>query len=402
MRLSRTPGFSQLVVQKNITWKRNLILASTGHFVNDFYNGFLAPLLPIIVVNLRLSFASAGLLISIFSISNSLLQPIAGFLADRTNRNYFVLFGPLMAGVFMSFIGLVHQYGTLLVILIMSGVGTALFHPQATAMVGNLENRRKGLSMSIFNTTGALGVSVGSAFIIPFTEFFGLSATLYTVLVVIAFFIYSCPYLMTKRENYAHSPILPLLKIVLKSKAALVISLHMIVVIRATLTMAFTGFIPLYFTSQGNSTFFSALGLAVFQFFLVIGMLIGGHVFDKIGPRKLLIISFLFILPLALLFVQLPSRWGLVSLALMGFFLASSTSVNILLGQRIAPNHASFMSALMMGLGWGIAGLLMTPFGALADRIGLTGALTSTAFLSIAGLILVYFLKLEDTADQSA
>jgi FSR family fosmidomycin resistance protein-like MFS transporter len=195
---------------------------------------------------------------------------------------------------------------------------------------------------------------------------------------------------------------LPLIKILIKSKASLVISLNLLVVIRATLTLAFTGFIPLYLTARGSSTFVGALGLAIFQFFLVAGTLAGGHFFDKIGSRKLLIISFLFNLPLAVLFLQLPLLWGFFCLSLMGFFLASSTSVNILLGQIIAPNNASFMSALMMGLGWGIAGLLMAPVGALADIIGLASALTIVSLLSLAGLMLVLFIKFETNIEHSA
>ena len=71
----------QSTTKEKVTWKKNLFLATAGHFVNDFYNGFLAPLLPIIVIKLNISLALAGLLISIFSISNSLLQPIAGLVA---------------------------------------------------------------------------------------------------------------------------------------------------------------------------------------------------------------------------------------------------------------------------------------------------------------------------------
>jgi len=91
----------------------------------------------------------------------------------------------------------------------------------------------------------------------------------------------------------------------------------------------------------------------------------------------------------------LPSVWGLPFLALMGFFLSSSTPVNIILGQEIVPSQASFMSSIMMGLGWGVAGLVMTPIGAMADKIGLYWTLTSISFLSLVGLILVWFFRYE-------
>jgi FSR family fosmidomycin resistance protein-like MFS transporter len=108
-----------------------------------------------------------------------------------------------------------------------------------------------------------------------------------------------------------------------------------------------------------------------------------------------LILSFIFVLPLALAFINLLTVWGLIFLATMGFFLSSSTSVNIILSQELVPTQASFMSSIMMGLGWGTAGLVMTPIGAMADRLGLYWTLTAVSFLPLVGLILVYFFRYE-------
>lgn len=376
--------------------QKNLWLASSAHFATDFYNGFLAPLLPIIVIKLDISLTLAGLLLSIFSISNSLLQPIAGFVADRLNRNYFILLGPLITAIFMGFLGWVDQYWTLIVILVMSGVGTAMFHPQGAAMVGRLNHHRKGFAMSIFNTAGALGVALGSLVIIPITDRFGYKSTLATAIPGILFFLVSYRILFgtqqtVPRHRVSHAGFLR----DVKPHWMLILNLYLIVVIRAITVLTFAGFVPLYLTSQGRSAMFGGTALAVFQFFTTGGMLLGGHLFDKLGTRKILILSFVFVLPLALAFINLPSIWGLPFLALMGFFLSSSTPVNIILGQEIVPTQASFMSSIMMGLGWGVAGLVMTPIGAMADKIGLYSTLTSISFLSLVGLILVYFFRYE-------
>jgi len=96
--------------------------------------------------------------------------------------------------------------------------------------------------------------------------------------------------------------------------------------------------------------------------------------------------------------VNLPSFWGLFFLALFGFFIASSTSVNIILSQEIAPEQSSFMSSIMMGFSWGISGLLMTLIGAIADRIGLYWTLTGVSGLSLFGLLFVAVLRNDDRA----
>lgn len=384
--LTETP-----VAQPSINRKK-LWIATGGHFTTDLYNGFLAPLLPIIVVKLDLSLALAGLLLSIFSISNSLLQPLAGMLSDRMNRSYFILFGPVIAGTFMGFIGWVNQYWTLILILVGSGIGTSIFHPQSAALVGGLDHRRKGLSMSVYSMAGALGVSVGSIIIVPLTNQFGLKASIVTIVPAYLLFFYSFNFL---RENVIRTEkrkINTNLMAAIKANWIPVLMLHIIVVIRAILIVSFSGFIPLFLTSQGETPFFGGLALAVFQIFATIGILAGGHVYDRIGPRKTLILSFMFILPLGLLTVNVAPGWALPCLATMGFMLTFSTPVNIILGQQIVPQNAGFMSALMMGFAWGVAGLLMTPVGAIADIWGLQVTLTAISFVALLGLILVMII----------
>jgi len=382
--------------------RKKLWIATGGHFTTDFYNGFLAPLLPIIVMKLNLSLTLAGLLLSIFSISNSLLQPLAGMLSDRMNRNYFILFGPIITATFMGFIGWVNQYWTLIFILVGSGIGTSIFHPQSAALVGGLDNRRIGFSISIYSMAGALGISVGSIIIIPLTVRFGLKSTIVTILPALFLFFFSFNFLKdsivaTKKRNPNSN-----LFAAIKSHRLTVLLLHSIVVIRAILILSFSGFIPLYFTSKGETPFFGGLALAVFQFFATAGILTGGHVYDRIGARKTLILSFIFILPLGIVLLNVPSVWALPFLGMMGFMLTFSTPVNIILGQQIVPENAGFISAVMMGLGWGVAGLLMTPIGAIADVWGLHATLTAISFIAILGLLLVWIIPFKRFSTVSA
>ena len=380
--------------------KKYLWMSTTGHFITDFYNGFLAPLLPIIVTKLNLSLALAGLLLTIFSISNSLLQPIAGYIDDRLKRNYFIVFGPIIAATFMGLLGWVNKYWTLVLILVMSGFGTAMFHPPGAAQVGRLKNSRKGFAMSIFNTAGALGVTLGSLIIIPYTNIFGLKATIFTILPAIVFSIYSYKNILPEKRISHHREHQSNIIDAIKPHKWLLINLYLIVVIRAVTVLTFSGFIPLYLTSKGESTFFGGVALAVFQFFTTAGILVGGHFYDRVGTRKTLIFSFVFVIPFALGFINLPSIWGLPFLAIMGFFLSSSTPVNIVLSQETVPTQASLMSSIMMGLGWGVAGVFMTPIGALADKIGLYWTLMLISCLSLVGLILVYFFRYEKIGEQ--
>ncbi|MDZ7330528.1 MAG: MFS transporter [candidate division KSB1 bacterium] len=370
-------------------------MVTFGHFTTDFYNGFLAPLLPLIVVKLNLSLALAGLLLSIFSISSSLVQPITGVISDRLSRNYFLVFGPLITAIFMGLLGWVNRYSTLILILVMSGLGTAMFHPAGAAAVGTVNHCRKGFSMSVFNMAGALGVALGSLVIIPITDRYGIKSAIFTMLLSLIFSIYAGQFFLARKTDPVISEPMSQHQNRSKLNRLLLINLYLMVVIRATMVQSFAGFIPLYLTSKGESHVFGGTALAIFQLFTTTGILIGGYLFDRIGSKKTLQLSFVTVLPCALGFINLPMGSNLVCLALLGLFIQLSTSVNIVLGQQILPRQASLVSSIMMGMGWGASGLLMTPIGALADKIGLYWTLTLISFFSLVGMMLVKIFAIQ-------
>ncbi len=366
-----------------------LWLATIGHFTTDFYNGFLAPLLPLIVVKLKLSLALVGLLLSIFSISSSLVQPIAGLISDRLSRYYFLVLGPFITAIFMGFLGWVNRYDMLILILFLSGIGTAMFHPTGAAAVGMVNHHRRGLFMSVFNTAGALGVALGSLVIIPITDRWGIQSTIFTIVPSILFSLYASQILFAQKQFQQPLRSWGEISQSFKPHRLLLTNLYLMVLVRATIVQSFVGFIPLYLTSKGESHAVGGTALAIFQLFTTAGILIGGYLFDRIGSEKTLQLSFVAILPCALGFIHFSLGWSLVCLALLGLFIQLSTSVNIVLAQQALPQQASLVSSIMMGLGWGVSGLFMTPIGALADRIGLYWTLTLVSLLSLAGIALV-------------
>ncbi len=118
------------------TTRRIVVAVGVAHFVNDAYSSFLSPLLPRLMDNLGMSIALAAGLAMTWSLAASLIQPIAGYLADRYGRKLFVIGGPLVSGVFLSLIGLAPSVEILALILIVGGMGSAAFHPPGAAMSG--------------------------------------------------------------------------------------------------------------------------------------------------------------------------------------------------------------------------------------------------------------------------
>ena len=116
-----------------------------GHFTNDFYANILPALLPILLVKLDLSLALVGFLASGFLIAGSFAQLIFGVLNDRFRRFNFMFVGIALTGIFLSLAGLLTNYWLLMVAVAIAGLGTAMFHPGATAVTGALAPNQRGV-----------------------------------------------------------------------------------------------------------------------------------------------------------------------------------------------------------------------------------------------------------------
>ena len=82
-----------------------LVLAAT-HFVVDGYGNILAPLLPLLILNLDLSLAAAGTLQMCFQLANSVAQLGFGHIADRWRPRVLLLAGPVLCVMTITLIGL--------------------------------------------------------------------------------------------------------------------------------------------------------------------------------------------------------------------------------------------------------------------------------------------------------
>jgi len=361
-----------------------LILVSLGHFTIDSYSSFFSPLLPLLVNKLHLSLTLVGTLVAFSALSSSFAQPLFGFFADRVQRPWFVAFGPLVAAVFMSTIGLAPSYGALVGLLMLGGIGVAAFHPQAAVIASELSPRR-AMAMSVFVTGGTLGFSLGPLFAVSVVGAFGLDHTWIAMFpglvmgsLLLAWFMRIPP-----RSRHAGAiPALSELKPVLRPLTLL----YFVVVFRSAVSYGFMTFLPLHLHHRGFAVSTGGWLLTAYLALGALGGFLGGWLADRWGGRRVVVTSFLGAVPLYFAFLYLPDVPGIIALILGSFVLQSSLPVNVVLGQELSPRHSSTISSLLMGAAWGVGALLIGPIGALADHFGLTAALTALASMLIAGL----------------
>lgn len=371
--------------------KTSVFSLSMGHFINDMYVGFLAPLLPFLIDKLEISLTLAASLASILAVCTSLAQPLFGFLSDKMKKPYMVTFGPLLTAVFFSSIGLINSYAMLIVMIIFAGVGTAMFHPQAAAFVGQTSGRQGGLAMSLFVTGGSAGYYTGPLIIMSIVTWLGLEYSFVTIipgLIICAVLYHILPQLPKRPHlhNLAgnHFPISYQLKAI--------IALFLISTIRSFVISGFNTFIPIYLEKSQVEPIYYAVALTVFGMPGAVGSLVGGHLSDKFGRKTIIFLSMALALPFFWLFLRFSGILAIICLGCAGFAVFSSIPVVIIAAQELFPGRINTASSLVMGLSWGVGGLLVTPLGALAEHFGLTLALRGLIFVGVLACILVFFI----------
>ena len=367
-------------------------LLSCAHFLNDAFHGFVAPLLPMLMIKIGFGITQAALLTSIQSIFTSLSQPLFGHVADRIRRPIMTAWGPLVTAVFLGSIGLVNSYTAIVIILILAGIGTSAFHPQSAMLAGRAGGNRGGLAMSIFITGGSAGHSLGPMIILPIVTYLGLAYTPLTMIpgILISLLLFrNLPVLAhppAQRPAAAQHRTAPGLWKVL-------VLLYFIVTVRALLVSGFITFLPIYLHQKSFSLLLAGSAITIFELSGSMGSLVGGHISDRVGRKILVILSVSVPLPFLWLFLHSNGPTAFVFLALSGFFLFTSVPVVIIMAQELYPQRVNTVSSMMMGMAWGLGGLLVSPMGALADRIGVGQTLQILIFCALPALIASFFLK---------
>ena len=138
---------------------KTVLTLSAAHFCIDAYTSMLGAFLPFLHQELNLSLTQAGILGGALIFSSALMQPLYGYLADRMRSKLFVALGPAIAGVFICAMGMAPDFYTLVLLVMLGGIGIAAFHPQGAAITARTSSRGHGYQMSVFITGGALPIN---------------------------------------------------------------------------------------------------------------------------------------------------------------------------------------------------------------------------------------------------
>ena len=370
---------------------RALTLLSMGHLVADITSGALPAMLPFLKEALGLSYAMAGTIVLVSNIMSSVIQPAFGYLTDRKSLLWFLPLGSFCAALFLALVGWAPSYSLVLVMVVFSGLGVAIYHPEGWRVANYFAGEKKATGMSIFGVGGNLGFALGPLMATVFITRLGLKGTTLFVIpgaVIAGVFLFSRFWRVDTTAIKKKAPSGPAREALRKALYPMSLLLGMIM-FRSWTHIGMLTFIPFFYINYMKGDPMVAANL-LFAFLVagVAGTFIGGPLADKFGHKRIVLFSLGTSCPLFILFLLSSGIWAFIWLTLAGLILIFSFSISMVMGQSFMPRNVGLASGLILGLSFGMGGLGAAVLGLFADLWGVPATLWIISFLPLGAFLL--------------
>jgi len=372
---------------------------SLGHFVTDLSPGALPAILPFFALHYGLTYTEVAGLVFASSCLSSVVQPVFGYLADRSTQHWFMGFGVLLTGLALAVTGWVSNYWIIFTAITLMGVGSSIFHPQAARFVNYVGGRKKSTAMGIFSVGGNAGFGFApliaiwaiTAWGLPGITLFGvLSLGLGGVLLIMLPALERAS-ARSREEARVSDPANEIAKNDWKS----FLKLTLVIIGRSVVYCTLSAFLPLYcIRSFGVSEALAGTTLSVFAFGCTAMTLVGGWLGDRIGLIRTLRLGSLVLIPsVAAISACTNIGWIYVVLVILSFGINATYASFVVLGQTYLARNIGFASGITLGVSFSIGGMVVPLLGKVADWYSLDVVMALLVVLSSLCALGSFFLK---------
>ena len=370
-----------------------ILILSGSHLLMDVTGSALPAIMPFFKAALSLSYAQVGAVIMISNLTSSIIQPCFGYFSDRVQIKWLLPLSVILTYGGFSLTGLSPTYGLLLLFVVFSGMGVAVYHPESFKITHYFTGDRMATGMSFFQVGGNFGMAFGPLLVTYAMQIAALKGTLLflipgvLMLAILSWYLgeLTLPFTSGKsRESKASAASSVQVERPWRSMGFLVGS----VALRSFAHIGLITFAPFYYITILKGDPINA-GRLVFAFLIggALGTMTGGMIADRIGHKSLVGISLAGSVPLLFLFLQASGMWVFVAIFFVGFVLISSFSVTVVMGQTILRDRLGMASGLMLGFVIGVGGVGAGLLGLIADAWGILVVLRLIMVMPAAAII---------------
>lgn len=382
-----------------------VISLAIGHLVTDLQAGALPIVLPHLKEMFSLTYAQMAAIVLTQNVTSSVIQPVFGYITDKRSLPTLLPYCAALAGAGFAAIGWVSSYAFLLLTVIIIGVSSASYHPQASKTVNFLSDENsKAQNMGLFSLGGNAGMAAGSmmmTFLIGLKG--GIHNTMYFVLPGLLVFGYMMHFMPEyKRVNIEHALKQATAKAKQEAAKLSYFGLGLLlffIFMRSTIHTGMSTYLPLFFMKfRDCEPVFASLLVTVFLLGGVAGTYIGAVLSDRLGARAIIFGSMVLSIPPIWALDMVYTEVAIVAaVGLAGFFIIGSNATTIVLAQTMLPNNVGMAAGLTIGFSVGLGGLGVTILGVLADNFGLPFVIQLLTWLSVGSALVTLKIPIPES-----
>ena len=387
------------------TYLSVLVVLGSTHLLNDLMQSLIPASYPILKEAYGLNFVQIGMITLTFQIAGALLQPIMGMATDRFPAPYSPVVGMMFTLSGLVNLAFAETYEMILISVMLIGIGSSIFHPEATRMARYAAGSKQGLAQGIFQVGGQAGGALGPVFaaliIVPWGQ---PSLAWFAVLALLAMLLLiwigskqrkiSAEFLTMRAGRQAE------LEVHARAPTTIGIGLAVLTFLMFTKNFygeSFRSFYTFYLIERFDLSIpASQMMLFVFLFAAAVGVLIGGIIGDRIGRYRIIWISILGPLPLTLILPYADLFWTGVLTIMINLIMASAFASILLYAMDLLPNRIGLIGGLFYGLNFGLGGVAAGFLGVLAENYGVETVYLICSFLPLAGLLAWFLPRIDE------
>ncbi|HRP78710.1 MAG TPA: MFS transporter [Aquamicrobium sp.] len=371
-----------------------ILAVSLCHMLNDVMQSLLSAIYPMLKEEHALDFWQIGLLTFTFQVTASLLQPAVGLYTDKRPMPQSLPFGMASTMIGLILLAFAHSYPLLLVGAGLIGIGSAIFHPEASRVARMASGGRYGLAQSLFQVGGNFGTAIGpllAAFIVvprgqSSVAWFAVIALVGMVILNRVGAWYARVTAANRgRGSEALTAPLPRGRIV----TALVV-LALLVFSKNIYTASISSYYTFFLIEKFNVTVQqSQMMLFLFLGAMALGTVLGGPIGDRFGSRTVIWFSILGVLPFTLALPYADLFWSGVLSLIVGVVMASAFPAIVVFAQELVPGRVGMIAGIFFGFAFGMGGIAAAVLGVLADVNGIEWVYSVCSFLPVLGVLTI-------------
>lgn len=376
---------------------RILVALSICHCLNDTLQSVISAVYPLFKEDLGLSFAQIGLITLVYQSAASVCQPLTGLFFDKWPSAWSLPTGMSFTLVGLLSLAFANTLPLVLCSVALVGIGSSVFHPEASRLTSLASGGKRGLAQSLFqvggNLEGSLGPLLAAVFVAPYGRrhialFTILAFTAIMVMIPVGHWYKSFLLRLRKAEGETLKTSvcrpLPMGKTVF-SIAILLILIFSKYIYMASLNSYYTFYLIHKF---GVSVQASQLYLFVFLIATAIGTLLGGPIGDRVGRKYVIWASILGAAPFTLIMPHVENLYLTTILSFcVGLTLSSAFPAILVYAQELLPYKLGLISGLFFGFAFGVAGIASAVLGNMADRYGIEAVYNVCGYMPLIGLV---------------